>query len=118
MDPGSDRLFLGASAAAVPVLLQADVVGVDPEAAQLGSFAQAALELGEAGEASEADDMVPEPGGVGFVGQAAYDRPEERHAVGGLEVDDGGSDVPARQSQRLLGFPLQFCVERGVFEGV
>ena len=42
MDPGSD-LFLGASAAAVPVLLDAHLVGVDPEAAQLGPLAQAAL---------------------------------------------------------------------------
>ena len=42
MDRGSD-LFLGASAAAVPVLLDANLVGVDPEAAQLGPLAQAAL---------------------------------------------------------------------------
>ena len=98
----------------MPVLLDADLVGVDAEATQLGPFAQAAFELGEAGEAREADDVVPEPGGVGFVGQAADDRSEERHTIGGLEVDDGGSDVPARQTQRLIGFPLQFGVYGGV----
>jgi hypothetical protein len=80
--PGPIGLVLGASAAAVPVLLDADLVGVDSEAPQLGPFAQAALELAEAGEASEADDVVPEPGCVGFVGQAADDRPEERHTIG------------------------------------
>ena len=42
MDPGSD-LFLGASAAAVPVLFGPGRAWVYAEAAQLGPLAQAAL---------------------------------------------------------------------------
>ena len=98
----------------MPVLLDADLVGVDPEAAQLGSFAQAALELGEAGKAREPDDVVPESGCVGLVGEAADDRPEERHTVGRLEVDDGGSDVLAGEGESLVRLPLQLGVERTV----
>jgi hypothetical protein len=55
-------LFLEAWASAVPVLLGAGLAGVDSEAAQLGTFSQAALELGEAGEGGEADYVVPQPG--------------------------------------------------------
>jgi hypothetical protein len=52
-------LFLGAPASAVPVLLDAGLAGVNAEAAELGSFSQAALELGEAGEGGEPDNVVP-----------------------------------------------------------
>jgi hypothetical protein len=52
-------LFLEASASAVPVFLDAGLAGVNSEAAQLGPFSQAALELGEAGEGGEPDNVVP-----------------------------------------------------------
>jgi hypothetical protein len=62
---GAQTLLLGATAAAVPVLLDAHGVGVDAEAGQLGAFPQTALEFGEAGESGQCDDVVPE--GNGFV---------------------------------------------------
>ncbi len=53
------KLFLGAAAAAVPVLLDANRLLVDAETGQLRSFPQAALDLREAAEAGKADDVVP-----------------------------------------------------------
>jgi hypothetical protein len=54
-------LFLEAPASAVPVLLDAGLAGANAEAAQLRSFSQAALELGETGEGGEPDNVVPQP---------------------------------------------------------
>src|SRR5260370_23831462 len=70
-------LFLEAPASTVPVFLNAGLAGANAEAAQLGPFPQAALELGEAGEGGEPDDVVPQPDRLRVTGQPADDRPEE-----------------------------------------
>ena len=44
----------------MPVFLDSDLVLVDPERAQLGEFAKAALELGKASEPSQPDDVLPQ----------------------------------------------------------
>ena len=102
----------------MPVLLDAGLARVNPEAVQLGSFSQAALELGEAGEGGEPDNVVPQPDRVLVTGQPADDRPEERGPVGRPEVDDRGTDVLAGQRERLVGFGPQFTVPVGVIEGI
>jgi hypothetical protein len=73
------------AAAAVPVLLCPGCARVHADAAQLGSLAQAALELGEAGEAGQAGDVVPEPDGVLRGREAADHRAEEGSASRGTE---------------------------------
>ena len=57
-------LLLQTTAAAVPILLFANRFGIDTEARQLRPLAQAALHLGEAGEARQRDDVVPQFTGV------------------------------------------------------
>src|SRR5215472_10433142 len=111
-------LFLEAPASAVPVLLHAGLTGVNSEATQLGSFSQAALELSEAGEGGEPDNVVPQPDRLLATGQPTDDRPEKRGSTGRPEVDDRGTDVLARQRERLLGFRPQLAVPAGVIEGV
>src|SRR6202034_1088498 len=91
--PGVRVLRLGPAAPAVPVLLDACLAGPYAEAGQLGTFPQAALELGEAGESGEANDVVPQCSGFGFVRKSADDRPEEGHPCRRLEVDDRRTDV-------------------------
>ena len=49
----SARLLLGATATAVPILLDANRFGIHTETCELRPLAQAALELGEAGEARQ-----------------------------------------------------------------
>jgi hypothetical protein len=71
------------AAAGVPVLLRAGGPGFDVEGAQLRPLAQAPLELGEAGEAGQPGDVVPEPDGVLRAGQPADDRAEERRFPAG-----------------------------------
>src|SRR5581483_144740 len=83
------------AATAVPVLGLTDLTGLDAERPQLGTFPQAALHLGEAGEAREPDHVVPQPHGVRIAGQPADHRAEERDPGGRLEVDDRRSDVLA-----------------------
>ena len=83
-------LFREAAASAVPVLLDAGLAGVDSEAAQLGPFSQAALELSEAGEEGEPDHVVPQPDRLLVAGQPADDRPEKCGSAGRPEVDDRG----------------------------
>ena len=75
-------LFLQAPASAVPVLLDAGLAGADAEAVQLGSFSQAALELGEAGERGEPDNVVPQPDRLLVSREPADDRPEKRGPPG------------------------------------
>jgi hypothetical protein len=98
-------LLFGTSAAAVPVLLDADLVGLQTEAGELGPLAQTALQLGEAGETCQPDDVIPQLAGMGLVGQTADHRTEERGALGRLELDDRSADILARQTQGLVGLP-------------
>ena len=102
----------------MPVLLEAGLAGCDAEAGELGAFAQAALQLGEAGESGQADDVVPEPGRVGFAGEPADDGAEERDTVRWLEVDDRGADVLACQGESLVGLVAQSGVEGLVVQRV
>ena len=104
-------LFREAAASAVPVLLDAGLAGVDAEAAQLGSFSQAPLELGEAGEGGQPDHVVPQPDRLLAGGQPTDDRPEKRGSAGRPEVDDRGTDVLAGQRERLVGLA---CLLRDV----
>ena len=110
------RLLLGATAAAVPVLLDADRFLVEAETCQLRPLPQAALELGETSETRKADDVVPEPARVVGARQPADHRAEERGAVGRLEMQDRRADVATRQGERFLGLGADLVVETGVVE--
>src|SRR5258708_21116496 len=112
-----DRPSLGAPVAGLPVFLDAGLAGIHAEAAQLGPFTQAALELGEAREAGQPDHVVPQRAGLGLAGQAADHRAEERHPGRRLELDDRRPDVLAGQRERLVGLTLDLGVERGVVQG-
>ena len=54
-------------------------------------------------ESGEADDVVPQPRGVGVAGEAADDRAEERDPVRRPEVDDRRADILAGQGKSLVG---------------
>jgi hypothetical protein len=86
----------------VPVFLDLGGSGVEAERAQLRPLAQAALELGKAGEAGQARDVIPEPDGALRVRQPADDRAEERRAIWRAEMEDQRPDVLAGQRQRLV----------------
>ncbi len=71
------------AAAGVPVFLHPGCAGVYAEAAQLGPFAQAPLELGEAGEADQGRDVVPEPDGPSGPGSLLITGPKNAAPAGG-----------------------------------
>jgi hypothetical protein len=102
----------------VPVFLDAGGSGVEAERAQLRPLAQAALELGKAGEAGQARDVIPEPDGVLRVRQPADDRAEERRAIWRAEVEDRRPDILAGQRQRLVALGADLRIPRRVVERV
>jgi hypothetical protein len=101
----------------MPVFLRSCRTGLDAEAAQLGPLAQAPLELGEPGKASQGRDIVPELDGVLSIGKPADHRAEERRAARRAEVNDGRADVPAGECQGLLAFGLYVAVPPRVVKG-
>ena len=85
----------------MPVFLRPGRAWLHAEAAQLRPLAQAALELGEAGEASQAGDVVPEPDGVLRGREPADHRAEEGSALRRAEVNDRRADVPDLEASCL-----------------
>jgi hypothetical protein len=76
-------LLLLPAAAAVPVLLNAGLVGSDAEAGQLRALAQAALEFGEAGESGQPDDVVHSWAASDAFGSRLITGPKKATPVGG-----------------------------------
>src|SRR3954452_15887437 len=104
------RSLLLSATASVPVLLLAGAARWHTEPHQLRLLAQAALELGEAGEPSQAHHVVPQLAGRLFLGKSTDHRAEERDPVRGLEVDDRSADVLAGEHERLLSPRANFVV--------
>src|SRR3954452_472116 len=104
------RSLLLSATASVPVLLLAGAARWHTEPHQLRLLAQAALELGEAGEPSQAHHVVPQLAGRLLLGKSTDHRAEERDPVRGLEVDDRSADVLAGQHERLLTLRADFVV--------
>src|SRR6185312_16605781 len=91
------KLLLEPTASAVPVLLDANGIGVDAETGQLRPLAQAALDLGEAGERRQGDHVIPERTGVGRARQPADHGSEEGRPARRLKVQDRCADVTPGQ---------------------
>src|SRR3954447_9696376 len=109
------RSLLLSATASVPVLLLAGAARWHTEPNQLRLLAQAALELGEAGEPSQAHHVVPQLAGRLLLGKSTDHRAEERDPVRGLEVDDRSADVLAGEHERLLSVRADFVVPGPLF---
>src|SRR3954452_23290411 len=96
------RSLLLAATASVPVLLLAGAARRHTEPHQLRLLAQAALQLGEPGEPSQAHHVVPQLAGRLLLGKPTDHGAEERDPARRLEVDDRSAAAPAGQHQRLL----------------
>jgi hypothetical protein len=104
-------------AARVPVFLRPGRAGLHPEAAQLGSLAQAPLELGEAGEGGQGRDVAPEPDGILGPGEPADHRAgatrrgiDARSAQGPMDTRSSCQGGPERAVVRVreVGLGLRY----------
>ena len=74
---------------------------------ELRHLPEAALHLGETGEAGQGRDRIPEANRVLIGGNPGDHRAEEGQPVRWLKGDDRRADVPAGSGQRKLGLILQ-----------